>query len=139
MREGRSRNRLEVGVVEIPQATGEPGRATGANASHQSFALVGESQPDSAAIIARAHSLEQASALEPVDVARQCRRGDALLGCELGEREPRAALDEPEKRGLARRHPELLGLLAQLPREPQQHRAKLGGDLLVAKSNVANH
>ena len=35
--------------------------------------------------------------------------------------------------------PELLGLLAELPGEAQEHRPEVGGDDLGAKDNVANH
>ena len=46
---------------------------------------------------------------------------------------------EPEQRRLPCRDAELLRLLPQLAREPKEHRAELGGDLLVTKRNLANH
>ena len=106
---------------------------------HQSRALVREAQPDAPAVIGRAHALEEAGPLEPVDMAGERGRRDALLRGELGEREPRAPLHEPQERRLAGGHSELLGLLAELAREAEQHRPQLGRDLLTTKSNLANH
>ena len=102
-------------------------------------AVVGEAEPDAAPVLGRAHALEQPRAFEPVDVAGQRRRRDAFLRGELRERETGAPLDEPEQRRLARGHAELLGLLAQLARESQEHGPEIGGDLLRIKRNLANH
>jgi len=72
-------------------------------------------------------------------VAGHGRRRDAFLGGELCEREPGAALDEPEERRLPCGDPELLRLFAQLAREPEEDRSKLGRDEFGCNDNVANH
>ena len=138
-RESLPRSPRALSGSSVAQAVGEPRRAAGANAPHQPLAVVGEAEPDAASVVARANALEEPGALEPVDVTRQRGRRDALLGCELGEREAGAALHEPEKRRLPRRDAELLRLLAQLAREPQEHGPKVGRDGLRAKRNVTNH
>ena len=125
--------------LERLQPVGEPRRAAGAHAPHEPLAVVREAETDATSIVARAHALEEPGALEPIDVTRHRRGRDALLGGELGEREARAALHEPEERRLAGGDAELLGLLAELAREPQEHGPQVGRDGLRAKRNVANH
>jgi len=61
------------------------------------------------------------------------------LGRELGEGKSGTALDEPEKRRLASSHAELLRLLAQLARKPEENRPQIVGDELGTKRNVTNH
>ena len=132
-------DRLERFRIECAQAIGEPRRAAGADAPHQPLAIVREAQADAAPVLARAHPLDEPSALEPVDVARHRRGRDALLGGELGEREARAALHEPEERRLTRGYAELLRLLAQLAREAQEYGPEVRRNCLGRKRNLANH
>ena len=94
---------------------------------------------DPTPVVARAHALEETAPLEAVDVTRHRGRRDALLGGELGERQPGTALHEPEERRLTGCDPELLGLLAQLAGKAQDRRPQLGGDCLRGKRNLANH
>ena len=117
---------LELGGLEALEALGEPRRPPCADAPHQLHAVVRQPQPDAPPVLARADALEQTRALEPVDVTGERRRRDPLLGRELGEREPGAPLDEPEQRRLPRGHSQLLGLLAELARQPQQNGPELG-------------
>ena len=119
--------------LERAKAVGEPRRAASAHTAHQPLALLGQTQSDAAPVVARAHALDEPCSLEPVDVAGHRRRRDALLGGELGEREARAALHEPEERGLSRGDAELLRLLAQLARNAQKHGSEIRCDRLRVK------
>ena len=100
----------------------------GAHAPQHPSALVREPKTDAAAVVGRAKSLDQARALEAVDVPGQRRRGDPLLGGELCERQARAPLDEPEQGRLTGGDPELLRLLPELTGEPEENGAEVGGD-----------
>ncbi len=72
-------------------------------------------------------------------MARHRRRRDPLLGCQLRKGQAGAAFHEPEERRLARCDAELLGLLAELAREPEEDRPQVGSDSLGTKHNLANH
>ena len=140
------RKRLERGLdrgelvgLERGQPAREPGRAACADALEQLRPVGGEDEPDAAAVVGRAHALEQLRALEPVDVAGECRRRDPLLGGELAQAEAGALLDQPEQRHLAARDAEGLVLLAQLAREAEQHRTEAVGEDGGVGANVTNH
>ena len=118
---------------------GEPGGSTSTDAPHEPVAVLGEAESHAAPILGRANTLEKPCGFEPVDVTGEGRRSDAFLTRELRERKPGTPLHEPEQRRLARRHSELLRLLTQLARKSQQHRPKVGCDLLRINRNLTNH
>ena len=72
-------------------------------------------------------------------MARERRRRDPFLGGELAEAQARVAPDQPEQRHLPAREAELLGLLAQLAAQPQQHRPQLVRDGEWIGNNLVNH
>ena len=76
---------------QVAQPVGQPGRPPGADALQQPRALLGERQPDAAAVAGVAHALDQPGALEPVDVAGERGRGDALLGRQLAQARARGS------------------------------------------------
>ena len=130
---------LELGRLERPQPVGEPRRAAGANATHDPLTVVREPETDATSIVGRAHALEEPGALQPIDVSRHRRGRDPLLGGELGKRQAGAPLHEPEECRLPGSDAELLGLLAELAREPKEHWAQVRRDGLGTKHNLINH
>ena len=132
-------DRVELCVLERAQPVGEPGRAARADASHQALAFVREPKADAPPVVVGPDALEKPGALEPIDVPGHRGWRDPLLGRELGEREARAALDEPEERRLSCRDAELLRLLAELACEAKEHGAEVGRNGLGGKRNVTNH
>ena len=86
--------------LERAQAICQPRRPASSNTAHESLAITGQPEPDAPTVAGRAYALEEPCSLEPVDMTGHRRRRDALLGRELGQREARAALHEPQKRGL---------------------------------------
>jgi len=94
---------------------------------------------DPPAILARAHALEEAGALQPVDVPGERGRRDAFLRSELGKGKPGAPLDQPEERRLACGDADLLRLLSQLACEAEENGAELVGGELWTKRNLTNH
>ena len=135
----RCLDRGDLVVLEPAQAVRQPGRAAGAHALEQALALVGQRQPDAAPVVLVPRALDQPRLLEPVDVAGERGRRDSLLGGQLAQAQARIAADQPEERHLPARDPELLGLLAQLAGEAQQHRPQLVGDGERISDNVINH
>ena len=117
-------------VREERQAGGEPCRAPRPDALQQRLTLTRELEPDTTAVVRRADAPEEAGCLEAVDVPRERRGGDALLDRELAKREAGSRAHEPQERDLVRGDPEGLGLAPEVPREPEERRAELLGDLL---------
>jgi hypothetical protein len=66
-------------------------------------------------------------------------RGDALLGGQLAQAHPGVVPDQPEQRHLPARNPEVLGLLAELPAQAQEDRAKIIRDSEGVEENLVNH
>jgi len=111
----------------------------GADALEQALALAREGQADTSSVALVAYALEEACLLEPVDVTGERGGGDPLLGGQLAQAQARVAADQPEKRDLSARDAELLGLFAQLSRQPKEHGPKLVGDGERIGDNVINH
>ena len=72
--------------------------------------------------------VDEAVALEPVDVVRHRGRRDALLGRELADADARRVLDRDEERDLLGRDADGPGLAAQLPADAEQHRPQAVGE-----------
>src|SRR5262249_31054667 len=117
-----SLDRLDLVVVEGPEALCEPRRPARPHPAEKSRPGRRHAQCDAPAILVRASPFEEAGVLEPVDMAGQRRGGDALDRGELAESEPRVLAYQPEQRRLAARDTERFGLTAQLAGEAEKNR-----------------
>src|SRR2546423_244049 len=113
----------------MAEALRQPGRAARADAAQDALAVLGEAQPDAAAVVAGGGLRAGAGVLEPVDVPRHRGRRHALAPGELAEADPRLVLDRGEERDLAGGDAGLgLSLPPELAGDSQEHRTEPVGE-----------
>ena len=124
---------------EPVQALGEPRRPPLPHPPEQAGSGGAHDETDSPPVFGRPDAFDQALSLEPVDMTRQRRGRDALLGGELAQAQSGVLPDQPEQGHLSSCDAELLGLLAQLARKPEQHGPKLVRESEWICANNVNH
>src|SRR5919106_2329013 len=123
----------------MTQTFGEPRGAAGTDALEDPAAFCGQTDADPAAVLGRAHALDQAGALQPVEMAGEGGCGDPLLRGQLSQAEAGALANQPQQSDLPARDAERIGLPPELAREAEQHRPQAVRQCRGIGGNVANH
>jgi hypothetical protein len=120
----RGVHRRKVVRREAFEPRGQPGRAPRFHRAKDAFPFERHRQSLAAAVVRVRSLLNEAGSLQPVHVARHCRRGDTLERREATDADPAVPLNLEEQRDLSACHAERVRLAAKLARELEERRAQ---------------
>jgi hypothetical protein len=124
----RGLDRCEGLRVELAQALREPGGAARPDAAEQPLAVLGQPDPDAAAVVLVRGALDEPVALEAVDVLRHRRRADPLARRQLADPDAGRVLDADEKGDLLGGRSQRPRLAAELPADLEEDGAERVGE-----------